>query len=158
MCGETSSRDNFMKLPYAEACEILDEIADTSSAWQSRENVPQGDPHLAKAQLQQIQGPNQVNAMEGVNLLVNKSRQHGQQMQGNQDQYEQGSSGYNWDGGYCDQSEEVLYANTYKGQQGNAPNQQWRSQGNNQIWGNQGQGNWNNNYNNSNNWGKNNQN
>nr|XP_016439657.1 PREDICTED: uncharacterized protein LOC107765509 [Nicotiana tabacum] len=35
--------------------------------------------------------------MEGVNLLVNKRRQYGQQMQGNQDQYEQGSSGYNQD-------------------------------------------------------------
>ncbi|XP_070030079.1 uncharacterized protein [Nicotiana sylvestris] len=34
---------------------------------------------LAKAQLQQIQGPKQVHAMEGVNLLVNKRRQSGQQ-------------------------------------------------------------------------------
>ncbi|XP_070005823.1 uncharacterized protein [Nicotiana sylvestris] len=74
---------NFMKLPYAEACDILDEMADTSSAWQSRANVPQGDLHvinfhkelqdhgqaiaeltiimnqLAKAQLQQIQGSKQ---------------------------------------------------------------------------------------------------
>ncbi|XP_070009799.1 uncharacterized protein [Nicotiana sylvestris] len=96
--------------------------------------------------------------MEGVNLLVNKRRQSGQQIQSNQDQYEQGSSGYNQDDGYCEQSEEVLYANNYQGQRGNAPNQQWRSQGNNQNWGNQGQGNWNNNNNNSNNWGKNNQN
>nr|XP_009766432.1 PREDICTED: uncharacterized protein LOC104217801 [Nicotiana sylvestris] len=114
---------NFTKLPYAEACEILDEMTDTTSAWQSRANVPQGDPHiinlhkelqdhgqaiaeltttmdqLAKAQLQQIQGPKQVNTMEGVNLLVNKRRQHGQQMQVNQDHYEQGSSGYNQDDG-----------------------------------------------------------
>ncbi|XP_070026004.1 uncharacterized protein [Nicotiana sylvestris] len=79
-------------------------------------------------------------------------------MQNNQDQYEQGSSGYNQDDGHGEQNEEILYANNYQGPQGNAPNQQWRSQGNNQIWGNQGQGNWNNNNNNSNNWGNNNQN
>ncbi|XP_070009625.1 uncharacterized protein [Nicotiana sylvestris] len=78
-------------------------------------------------------------------------------MQGNQEKYEQGSSGYNQDDRYYEQSEEVLYANNYQGQRGNAPNQQWRSQGNNQNLGNQGQGNWNNN-NNSNNWGNNNQN
>ncbi|XP_070028835.1 uncharacterized protein [Nicotiana sylvestris] len=96
--------------------------------------------------------------MEGVNLLVNKRRQFGQQVQSNQEQFEQGSSGYNQDDGYSEQSEEVLYANNYQGQRGNAPNQQWRSQGNNQNWGNQGQGNWNNNNKNSNNWGNNNQN
>ena len=67
-----------MNTPYVEACEILDEMADTSSAWQSRANVSQGDPdvihlykelhdhgqaiseltttinQLAKAQLQQV--------------------------------------------------------------------------------------------------------
>ena len=37
---------NFMNTPYSEACEILDEMADTSSAWQSRANVPQGDPNV----------------------------------------------------------------------------------------------------------------
>ncbi|XP_070051571.1 uncharacterized protein [Nicotiana tomentosiformis] len=37
---------NFMKTPYADACDILDEMADTSSAWQSRANVPQGDPNV----------------------------------------------------------------------------------------------------------------
>ncbi|XP_070029764.1 uncharacterized protein [Nicotiana sylvestris] len=126
-------------------------MADISSAWQSRANVPQGDPNvihmhkelhdhdqaiaeltatmnqLAKAQLQQVQGPNQVNAMEGVNMMINKRRQR-----------------------------EVQHVNNYQGQRGNAPNQQqWRSQGN---WGNQGQqGNWNSgNNNNQSNWGNNN--
>ncbi|XP_070040070.1 uncharacterized protein [Nicotiana tomentosiformis] len=65
-------------------------MADTSSAWQSRENVLQGDPNvihlhkelhdhrqaiaeftitmnqLAKAQIQQVQGPKKVNSMEVV--------------------------------------------------------------------------------------------
>ncbi|XP_070022033.1 uncharacterized protein [Nicotiana sylvestris] len=36
---------------------------------------------LAKAQLQQVQSPRQVNVMEGVNMLVNKRRQRGQQGQ-----------------------------------------------------------------------------
>ncbi|XP_019227491.1 PREDICTED: uncharacterized protein LOC109208795 [Nicotiana attenuata] len=82
---------NFMTTPYAEACEILDEMAETSLAWQSRANVPQGDPNmihlhkelqdhgkaiaeltttmtqLAKAQLHQTQVPKQVHVMEGVN-------------------------------------------------------------------------------------------
>ncbi|XP_070020122.1 uncharacterized protein [Nicotiana sylvestris] len=42
---------NFMKMSYDEVCDTLDEMADTSSAWQSRANVPQGDPtviHLHK--------------------------------------------------------------------------------------------------------------
>ncbi|XP_070052266.1 uncharacterized protein [Nicotiana tomentosiformis] len=159
-------------------------MADTSSTWQSRDNVPQGDPNvihlykelhdhgqaiveltttmnqLAKAQLQQVQGPKQVNAMEGVNEMVNKRRQRGQQVQHSQDQFEQSGSGHNQDDSYDDQSEEVQYVNNYQGQQSNAPNQQqWRSQENNQNWGNQGQGNWNSgNNNNSNNWGNNNQN
>ncbi|XP_070030475.1 uncharacterized protein [Nicotiana sylvestris] len=131
---------NFMKLPYDEACDILDEMADTSSAWQSRANVPQGDPtviylhkelhdhgqaiaeltttmnQLAKAQLQQVQAPRKVNAMEGVNMFVNKMRQRGQQSQGNPDQYEQGSSGFNQDDGYDEQIEEVQYVNNYQGQ------------------------------------------
>jgi len=34
---------NFMKLSYDEACDILDDMADTFSAWQSRANVPQSD-------------------------------------------------------------------------------------------------------------------
>ncbi|XP_070042583.1 uncharacterized protein [Nicotiana tomentosiformis] len=97
--------------------------------------------------------------MEGVNVMVNKRRQHGQHVQNSQDQYEQSGSGYNQDDSYDDQSEKVLYANNYQGQRSNAPNQKWRPQGNNQNCSNQGQGNWNNgNSNNSNNWGNNNQN
>jgi len=37
---------NFMTTPYAEACEILYEMADIYSAWQSRANVPQGDQNV----------------------------------------------------------------------------------------------------------------
>ncbi|XP_070052253.1 uncharacterized protein [Nicotiana tomentosiformis] len=37
---------NFMNTPYAEACEIMDEMEDTSSAWQSRDNVPQANDEL----------------------------------------------------------------------------------------------------------------
>ncbi|XP_070049595.1 uncharacterized protein [Nicotiana tomentosiformis] len=176
--------DNFMNTPYLEVCEILDEMADTSSAWQSQSNVPQSDPNvihlhkelhdhgqaiteltttmnqLAKAQLQQVPGKRQVNAMEGVNVMANKMRQRGQQVQHNQDQFEQSGSGYNQDNSYDDQSEEVQYVNNNQSQRSNVPNQQrWRSQGTNQNWGNQGQRNWNNgNNNNPNNWGNNNQN
>ncbi|XP_070034438.1 uncharacterized protein [Nicotiana tomentosiformis] len=98
--------------------------------------------------------------MEGVNVMVKKRRQRGQQVQHNQDQFEQSGSGYDQDDYYNDQSEEVQYVNNYQGQRSNAPNQQqWRSKGNNQNWGNQGQGNWNSgNNNHPNNWGNNNQN
>ncbi|XP_070031876.1 uncharacterized protein [Nicotiana tomentosiformis] len=96
---------NFMTMPYVETCEILDEMAEMSSAWQSRGNVPQDDPNmihlhkelqdhgqaideltttmtqLEKAQLNQVQLPNQVNAMEGVNMIVNKRRTKGPQEQ-----------------------------------------------------------------------------
>ncbi|XP_070015706.1 uncharacterized protein [Nicotiana sylvestris] len=165
---------NFMKLPYIEACEILDERADTSSAWQSRANVTQGDPtvihlhmemhdhsqaiaeltttmnQLAKAQLQQVQNPRQVNAIEGVNML--KRRQIGQQSQGNFEHYDNNDGGFSNEC-YDDQSEEVQYVNNYQGNRGNSSNQQWRLQGN---WGNQqGGGIWNNN-NQSGNWGNNN--
>ncbi|XP_070055293.1 uncharacterized protein [Nicotiana tomentosiformis] len=125
---------NFMTTLYAEACKILDEIVDTSSAWQSRANVPQGDPNmihlhkelhdhgqaiaeltttmnqLAKSQLQQVKGPKQVNAMEGVNMM-----------------------------------EEVQYVNNFQGQRNNSqgPNQQqWRSQVNQGNWNSNNQGNW----------------
>ncbi|XP_070014012.1 uncharacterized protein [Nicotiana sylvestris] len=37
---------NFTTTPYAEACDMLDEMVYTSSAWQSRANVPQGDPNV----------------------------------------------------------------------------------------------------------------
>ncbi|XP_070025618.1 uncharacterized protein [Nicotiana sylvestris] len=113
---------NFMKLPYDEACDILNEIANTSFAWQSRVTVPQGDPtvihlhkelhdhgqaiakltttmnQLAKAQLQQVQNPRQVNAMESVNMLVNKRRQRGQKNKGSSDHYDQDSGGFQDDG------------------------------------------------------------
>ncbi|XP_070026336.1 uncharacterized protein [Nicotiana sylvestris] len=110
--------------------------------------------------------------MEGVNMLVNKRRQRGQQNQGNSDQYGQNSGGFQGDR-YDEQNEEVQYVNNYQGQRGNSSNQQqWRPQGswgnqqqqgnsnwgnNNQSanWGNQknNQGNWNGN---NNNWGRNN--
>ncbi|XP_070013996.1 uncharacterized protein [Nicotiana sylvestris] len=45
--------------------------------------------------------------MEGVNMMVNKRRHRRQQSQGNPDQYEQGSSGYNQDDGYDEQSKKV---------------------------------------------------
>ncbi|XP_070002850.1 uncharacterized protein [Nicotiana sylvestris] len=165
---------NFMKLPYNEACDVLDEMADTSSAWQSRANVPQGDPNvihlhkelhdhgqaiaeltttmnqLSKAQLQQVQNPRQVNAMEGENMM--KRRQRGQQQpQENFDNYDDGG-GYSNEG-FDDQSEEVQYVNNYQGNRGSQGNQQWRPQGN---WGNQQGGNWNYNSNQGDNWGNNN--
>ncbi|XP_070015061.1 uncharacterized protein [Nicotiana sylvestris] len=138
---------NFMKLSYDEACDILDEMAETSSAWQIRSNVPK-----AKAQLQQVQNPCQVNAMKGVNMLVNKRRQRGQQNQGNSEQFDNDCSGFQNDG-FDEQNEEAQYVNNYQGQRGNSSNQeQWRPKGN---WGNhqqQGNGNWVNNNQNSN-WG-----
>nr|XP_009794228.1 PREDICTED: uncharacterized protein LOC104241023 [Nicotiana sylvestris] len=83
---------NFMTTPYVEACEILDEMAETSSSWKSRANVPQGDPNmihlhkvlqdhgqviaeltttmtqLAKAQLHQTQAPKQVHVVEEIDI------------------------------------------------------------------------------------------
>ncbi|XP_070039911.1 uncharacterized protein [Nicotiana tomentosiformis] len=59
---------------------------------------------LAKVQLQQVQGTKQVNAMEGVNVMVNRRKQCGQQVQNNQDQYEQSGSGDNQDDSYDDQT------------------------------------------------------
>ena len=139
---------NFMKLSYDEACDVLDEMADTSSAWQSRANVSQGDHkvihlhkelhdhgqaiaeltttmnQLAKAQLQQVQNPRQVNAMEGVSMLVNKRRQRRQQNQGNSEQFVDEYDGCQNDG-YDDQSEEVQYVNNYQGNRSNSSNQQW---------------------------------
>ena len=83
---------------------------------------------LAKAQLQQVQNPRQVNAMEGVNMLVNKRRQRRQQNQGNSEQFDDACDGFQNDG-YDDQSEEVQYINNYQGQWGNSSNQQqWRPQ------------------------------
>ncbi|XP_070016957.1 uncharacterized protein [Nicotiana sylvestris] len=82
---------NFTNLSYDEACNVLDEMDDTSSASQSRANVPQGDP---MAQLQQVQNPRQENAMEGVSMLVNKIRQRRQQNQGNSEQYDDTCDGF----------------------------------------------------------------
>ncbi|XP_070032841.1 uncharacterized protein [Nicotiana tomentosiformis] len=105
-------------------------MADTSSAWQSRTNAPQGDPNvihlhkelhdhgqeiaeltttmnqLAKAQLQQLQGPKQVNTIEGVNMMVNKRRQKGPQVQNCAKHYVQEDSGFDQDESYNDQEEE----------------------------------------------------
>ncbi|XP_070057440.1 uncharacterized protein [Nicotiana tomentosiformis] len=161
---------NFMTMPYAEACEILDEMADTSSAWQSRANVPQGDPNvihphkelhnhgqviaeltttmnqLAKAQLQQGQGPKKVNAMEGVSMMVNKRKQKGQQVQNRVEHFVQDDSGFDQDESYNEQEEEVQYVKNYQGQRNNSQGpsqQQWHSLGNQGNWNNQNhQGNW----------------
>ncbi|XP_070037088.1 uncharacterized protein [Nicotiana tomentosiformis] len=161
---------NFMTMPYAEACEILDEMEDTSSTWQNKANVPQGDPNvihphkelhnhgraiadltttmnqLAKAQLQQVQGPEQVNAMEGVSMMVNKRRQKGQQVQNRVEHFVQDDSGFDQDESYNEKEEEVQYVNNYQWQRNNSQGpsqQQWRSQGNQENWNNQNhQGNW----------------
>ncbi|XP_070047042.1 uncharacterized protein [Nicotiana tomentosiformis] len=121
-----------MTTPYAEACEILDEMPDTSSAWQSRVNVPQGDSNvihlhkelhdhgqaiaeltttmnqLAKAQLQKVQGPKQVNAMEGVKMMVNRRRPKGPQVQNRAEHYMQEDIRFDQDESYNDQEEEAL--------------------------------------------------
>nr|XP_009795559.1 PREDICTED: uncharacterized protein LOC104242233 [Nicotiana sylvestris] len=121
---------NFMTTPYAEACEILDEMEDTSSAWQSRANAPQGDSNmiklhkelydhgqaiaeltttmnqLAKAQLQKVQGPKQVNAIEGFSMMVNKRRQKGPQVQNHVENFVQNDSGFDQDEPYNEQEEE----------------------------------------------------
>ncbi|XP_070045206.1 uncharacterized protein [Nicotiana tomentosiformis] len=105
-------------------------MADTSSVWQSRANVPQGDPNaihlqkelhdhgqaiaeltttmnqLAKAQLQQVQGSKQVNVMEGVNMMMNKRWQKGQQGQSHPKQFMQDDSGYDQGDSYNEQEEE----------------------------------------------------
>lgn len=41
--SESNCWGNFM-FSYNEACDILDEMAYTSSTWQSKANVPQGTP------------------------------------------------------------------------------------------------------------------
>ncbi|XP_070007819.1 uncharacterized protein [Nicotiana sylvestris] len=171
---------HFMNTPYAEACKILDEIADPSSACQSRANVPQGHPNiihlhkelhdqgqaiveltttmnqLAKVKLQQVQGPKQVNAMKGVNMMVNKRQQQGQQMQNRTEQFMQDDSGYDQGDSFNDQAEEVQYVNNYQGQRNNAQGknqQQWRSQGSQGNCNNQNhQGNWNGGNSNQSNW------
>ncbi|XP_070050034.1 uncharacterized protein [Nicotiana tomentosiformis] len=117
-------------MPYAEACEILDEMVETLSAWQCRANVPQGDPNmihlhkelqdhgqaiaeltttmtqLAKAQLNQVQSPKKVNVMEGVNMMVNKRRTKGPQVQNRMKNYAQKDSGFDHDDSSNEQEEE----------------------------------------------------
>ncbi|XP_070031837.1 uncharacterized protein [Nicotiana tomentosiformis] len=126
---------NFMTTPYAEACKILDEMEETSSALQSRANVPQGDPNvvhlhkelhdhgqaiseltttmiqLVKAQLQQVQNPKQVNTMEGVNIMVIKRRTKGPQVQYRVKNYVQENSDFDQDDYYNEQEEEILLIN-----------------------------------------------
>nr|XP_009776851.1 PREDICTED: uncharacterized protein LOC104226534 [Nicotiana sylvestris] len=105
-------------------------MADTSSAWQSRDNDPQGDLNvihlelhdhgqaiaeltttinqLAKAQLQQVQSPKQVNAMEGVSMMLNKRRTNGPQVKNRMENYVQEDSGFDQDESYNEQDEEVI--------------------------------------------------
>lgn len=64
---------------------------------------------LAKAQLQQVQGPKQVNVMEGVNMMANKRRQQGQQRQNRPEQFMQNDSGYEQGDSFNKQEEEVQY-------------------------------------------------
>ncbi|XP_019229104.1 PREDICTED: putative uncharacterized protein DDB_G0286901 [Nicotiana attenuata] len=111
---------------------------------------------LAKALLQQVQGPIQVNAMEGVNMMINKRRQHGQQMQSRPKQFMKDDSGYDKGDSFNEQEEKVQYVNNYQGQRNNAQGktqQQWLSQGNQENWNNQGhQGNWSGGNNEQGNW------
>ncbi|XP_070041588.1 uncharacterized protein [Nicotiana tomentosiformis] len=84
---------------------------------------------LSKAQLQQVQGPKQVNAMEGVNMMVNRRRKKGPQVQNHTEHYVQEDSGFDQDESYNDQEEEVQCVNNCQGQRNNSqgPNQQqWR--------------------------------
>ncbi|XP_070015125.1 uncharacterized protein [Nicotiana sylvestris] len=112
---------------------------------------------LAKAQLQQVQGPEKVNAMDEVSMMVNKRRQKGPQMQNRVKNYVQDDSGFDQDESYNEKEEEVQYVNNFQGQRNNSqgPNQQqWQPQGNQGIWNSSNnQGNWNggNNQGNSNN-------
>ncbi|XP_070052248.1 uncharacterized protein [Nicotiana tomentosiformis] len=68
---------------------------------------------LAKALLQQVQGPKQVNALEGVNMMMNKRRQKGQgqrcpkQFMQDDSEYDQGDS-------YNEQEEEVKFVTNYQ--------------------------------------------
>lgn len=53
--GLNTSHQSYFKLvggyimnkTYQEANEILDEMLETSSAWQSRDNIPYGDPSMS---------------------------------------------------------------------------------------------------------------
>lgn len=136
-------------------------MVETSSAWQSRANVLQDDPNmillhkelqdhgqaiaelktimtqLAKAQLIQVQAPKQVHAMEGVNVLVNKKRTKGPQMQTRVENYVKDDGGFDQDDSYNEQEEEVQYVKNFQGHQNNfqgSNQQQWRPQNNHDNW------------------------
>nr|XP_009758211.1 PREDICTED: uncharacterized protein LOC104210934 [Nicotiana sylvestris] len=120
-----------MTTPYAEACEILDEIEEMSLAWKSRANVSQCDSNmihlhkilqdhghaiaeftttmtqLAKAQLSQAQAPKKVHAMEGANMMANKRSTKVPQGQTQVENYVQEDSGFEQDDSYNEQEEEV---------------------------------------------------
>ncbi|XP_070014357.1 uncharacterized protein [Nicotiana sylvestris] len=117
-----------MNTPYAEACEILDEMTDTSSAWQNLANVPQGDPtviHLHKELHDHGQYVNNYQGQRG-NAPNQQQQWRSQGNWGNQNQ--QGNS--NWGNN-----------NQNWGNQNNQGN--WS--GNNNNWGvNNNQGGWNN--------------
>ncbi|XP_070018215.1 uncharacterized protein [Nicotiana sylvestris] len=75
--------------------------------------------------------------MEGASMLVNKRRKRGPQVQNRVENYEQDDSGFDQDGQYNEQEEEVQFLN-FQGQRNNnhgPSQQQWRLHGN--------QGNWN---------------
>ncbi|XP_070022671.1 uncharacterized protein [Nicotiana sylvestris] len=98
--------------------------------------------------------------MEGVNIMMNKRLQEGQQMQSHLEQFKQDDSGYDQGDSYNEQEKEVQYVNNYQGQRNNAHGQnqqQWQSQGNQGNWNNQGRkGNWSCGNNNQGNWENNN--
>ncbi|XP_070020459.1 uncharacterized protein [Nicotiana sylvestris] len=156
---------NFMTMPYAEACEILDEMLETSSTWQSRSNIPQGDPnmiHLHK-ELQEwtsLDNHNDVTS-KGPTKSSAKSQEsqcHGGSKHDGEQEKDQGSisakssgelcgrnSGFEQDDSYNEQEEEVQYVNNFQGQRNNfqGPNQQqWRPQNNQSNWNSNNQGNW----------------
>ncbi|XP_070035300.1 uncharacterized protein [Nicotiana tomentosiformis] len=89
-----------------------------------------------KVQLQQVQSPKQVNAMEGVNMMVNKWKTKGPRatMSG---QFVQEDSGFDQDDSYNDQEEEVQYVNNFQGKRSNfqgSNQQQWQPQKNEGNW------------------------
>ncbi|XP_070010531.1 uncharacterized protein [Nicotiana sylvestris] len=91
--------------------------------------------------------------MKGVNMMVNKRREQGQQMQSRPEHFMQDDSGHYQGDLFNDKEEEFQYVNNYQGQRNNNQGQnpqQWWSQGN---WNNQGhQGNWSGGNNNQINW------
>ncbi|XP_070036242.1 uncharacterized protein [Nicotiana tomentosiformis] len=120
-------------------------MEETSSAWQSRETVPQGDPNmihlnkefqdhgqdiaeltttmnqLIKAQ-QQTQASWKVHAMEGVHVLVSKKKMKGNQRQSQKDMYSQDDGCHTQDDSFQEQNKEVQFVNNYQNQQDTIPN------------------------------------